>query len=213
MTDVLSEMLTISSLPLAAIETSFSVDSTGFGTREKKRWLDVKYGNAEDWHDWVKAHVICGNRTQIVVSALVSPAYAHDGPFFMPLVEKAAKYFKLEEVLADAAYSDRKNLEFVESKNARPFIAFKGNAVSGNKSETWNKLLHYYSFHQDEFHERYRHRSNVESAFAAIKNNFGERLKSRDACGQINELLLKLVCHNLCILVKSMFDLNIDIDL
>lgn len=111
------------------------------------------------------------------------------------------------------SYSDKKNLEFVESKSARPFIAFKNNAVFGTKSETWNKLLHFYSFHQDDFHERYRHRSNVESAFAAIKQNFGEQLRSRNERGQINELLAKFICHNLCVLVKSMFDLKIDIDL
>lgn len=213
MTDVLSELLTISSLPLAAIETSFSVDSTGFGINEKKRWFDVKYGNVEDWRGWTKAHVICGNTTKIIISAIITPAYKHDSPFFIPLVEKAAKFFRLEEVMADAAYSSKQNLEFVNAQNAQPFIAFKNNAVFGTESDVWNKILHFYSFHHDEFHERYRHRSNVETAFSAIKENFGERLRSRDERGQANELIIKLICHNLCVLVRSMFELKINIDL
>lgn len=165
MTLVLSEMVTTSSLPLAAIENSFSVDSSGFGTAGKQRWYDVKYGNTEDWHGWLKAHVICGNVTKIVVSVIISPAYAHDSPFFIPLVGNAAKHFRLEEVMADAAYSSRENLEFVERKQARAVIPFKSNAIFGSESEVWNRLLHYYSFHQNEFHERYKYRSNVERGF------------------------------------------------
>lgn len=210
MTQVLSDLVTISSLPLAAIETSFSVDSSGFGTSSKERWYDVKYGNAEDWHNWMKAHVICGNLTKTVVSVIVSPAYAHDSPFFIPLVGNAARYFRLEEVLADAAYSSKENLEFVSAKQAQVFIPFKGNAVNNPQSEIWNKLLHFYSFHQSDFHERYKYRSNVETAFSAIKTKFGDGLRSIDERGQINELLAKIVCHNLSVLVKSIYELEIE---
>jgi len=200
-------------MPLAAIETSFSVDSSGFGTTEKKRWYDVKYGNRESWHDWMKAHIICGNLTKTVARVIISPAYAHDSPFFIPLVGNAAKHFRLEEVMADAAYSSRENLEFAASKQARVVVPFKSNAVFGTESEVWNKLLHFYSFHQEEFHERYKYRSNVETAFSAIKGKFGEGLRSHDNRGQINELLAKIICHNLSVLVKSIYELEIEIDL
>lgn len=213
MTFVLSDLVTFSSLPLAAIETSFSVDSSGFGTSQKERWYDVKYGNSEDWHGWIKAHIICGNLTKTVVSIIISPAYANDSPFFIPLVGNAARYFQLEEVLADAAYSSKENLEFVEGKKAKVFIPFKSNAVVGTKSEVWNKLLHFYSFHQTEFHERYKNRSNVETAFSAIKLKFGENLRSFAERGQINELLAKIVCHNLSVLVRSIYELKIELDL
>lgn len=209
-TAVLSDLVTISSLPLAAIETSFSVDSSGFGTSNKERWYDVKYGNSEDWHNWMKAHVICGNLTKTVVSVIISPAYAHDSPFFIPLVGNASKHFRLEEVLADAAYSSKDNLEFVTGKQAQVFIPFKSNAKVGTESKVWNKLLHFYSFHQSEFHERYKYRSNVETAFSAIKMKFGDGLRSFDERGQINELLAKIVCHNLSVVVKSIYELEIE---
>lgn len=213
MTSVLSDLVTISSLPLAAIETSFSVDSSGFGTSNKERWYDVKYGNTEEWHGWMKARVICGNLTKAVVSIIISPAYAIDSPYFIPPVGNAARHFQLDEVLADTTYSSKEKLKFVEGKQARVFIPFKSNSVFGTESEVRNKLLHFYSFHQNDFHERYKYRSNVETAFSAIKMKFDENLRSFAERGEINELLAKIVCHNLSVLVKSIYELEIEPDL
>lgn len=32
------------------------------------RWFDVKYGQDEDWHDWIKMHLMVGTSTHIVTS-------------------------------------------------------------------------------------------------------------------------------------------------
>lgn len=213
MTEVLTDLITASSLPLKAIETSFSVDSSGFGTSAKEKWYDVKYGNAEDWHNWLKVHLICGNLTKIVAAVIITPAYANDSPFFINLVNEASKNFKIEEVLADAAYSSKENLEFVaEKKKAQVYIPFKSNVRERKDSKVWNKLLHFYSFHQTEFHEKYKHRGNVETGFSAIKAKFGDNLRCINEQGQTNELLAKIVCHNLSILVKSIYELGIDLE-
>ena len=213
MTDVLTDLVTASSLPLKAIETSFSVDSSGFGSSTKERWYDVKYGNAEDWHKWMKAHIICGNLTKIVVGVIISPAYANDSPFFVSLVDDASKNFKIKEVLADAAYSSKENLEFVvDDKKSKVYIPFKINAKERKDSEIWNKLLHFYSFNQTEFHEKYKYRSNVETSFSALKMKFGENLRCINEQGQINELLAKLICYNLTVLVRSTYELNINLE-
>lgn len=213
MTPILSELVTLSSLPLAAIEKSFSVDSSGFGLSRKKTWRDVKYGNDEQWHEWIKAHIICGNLTKIIIAAEISPAYSGDSPFLMSLIEKTSKHFKLEEVMADAAYASRDNLELIEGHNARALVAFKSNAVFGANGKTWDKLLNHYRYHYDEFHERYRFRSNVEAAFSAIKANFGGNLRSRTERSQINELLAKIICHNLRSLARSVYELRVNINL
>ena len=213
MTPILSELVTVSSLPLAAVETSFSVDSSGFGLSTKKVWRDVKYGGDEEWHEWVKAHIICGNLTKVIISAVVTPAYESDTRFLAPLIEKTAKYFRLEEVMADAAYSSRANLEIIEGHNAQALIAFKASAVFGRNGETWDRRLHAWKYHFDEFHERYRFRSNVETAFSSLKKVFGGNLRSRAEIGRTNELLAKIICHNLRALIRATCELNIDIDL
>ena len=70
-----------SAMPLQSIEDSFAVDSSGFSTSTYVRWFDVKYGNNEDWHDWVKMHLMCGVKTHIVTSVEMSRATANDSPF------------------------------------------------------------------------------------------------------------------------------------
>jgi transposase len=213
MTPILGELVTVSSLPLAAVETSFSVDSSGFGASTKKVWRDVKHGNDEEWHEWIKAHIIVGNLTKVVISAVITPAYRADSPYLARLIEKTAKYFRLEEVMADAAYSSRANLELIEGHNAQALVAFRASAVFGKNGETWDRRLHAWKYQFDEVHERYRFRSNVETAFSALKKVFGSSLRSRSETGRVNELLAKIICHNLRALIRATCEFNIDINL
>ena len=60
--------------------------------------------------------------------------------------------------------------------------------------------------------EYYHRRSNVESTFSMIKGKFGERLRSKTQTAQINEILCKVLCHNLCCMIQSMYELGIEPD-
>ena len=71
-------LIATSSLPLKAIEADFAVDSSGFSIGQFTRWLDVKYGKQADRRMWLKVHLICGVRTNIVTSVEISDGYAND---------------------------------------------------------------------------------------------------------------------------------------
>jgi hypothetical protein len=43
-----------------------------------------------------------------------------------------------------------------------------------------------------------------------IKAKFGERLRSKSETAQINEALCKVLCHNLCVVIQSMYELGIE---
>lgn len=58
-------------------------------------------------------------------------------------------------------------------------------------------------------HERYK-RSNVETVFSMIKAKFGERLRSKTHTAQVNEVLCKILCHNLYCLIQSIYELGIE---
>jgi transposase len=74
----------------------------------------------------------------------------------------------------------------------------------------WDRLFHFYNFKRDEFLAHYHKRSNVESAFSSIKRKFGETIRSRTEIAQINEVLLKVLAHNIVCLVHSIHELGID---
>ena len=56
----------------------------------------------------------------------------------------------------------------------------------------------------------YHKRSNVETAFAKIKGKFGDAVRSKGETAQVNELLCKVLCHNLCVLVGAIYELGIE---
>ncbi|HKS26212.1 MAG TPA: transposase [Pyrinomonadaceae bacterium] len=213
MTELLKSLIAESSLPLKSVETEFAVDSSGFSTGQFVRWFDVKYGNTEDWHDWIKLHLMCGVRTHIVTSVEISERYSHDSLYFKPLVNAtAASGFNIQAVSADKAYSSRPNLRLVEKHGGKPYIAFKDNARGDSKCKVWNRLFHYYSLHRDEYMKEYHKRSNSESTFSMIKAKFSERIRSKTATAQVNEALCKVLAHNICTLVQSMYELGIEPD-
>jgi transposase len=197
-------------LPLKAVETDFAVDSSGFSTSRFVRWYNKKYGRETDNREWVKCHLMVGVQTKIVTSVDVSGWTASDTSYFVPLVEATAEHFQLREVAADRAYLARKNLKAVERADGTPYVPFKSNTVEPTDDSVWSRMYGYFMYHRDEFLEHYHKRSNAETAFAAIKGKFGDSLRSKSDVGQINEALCKVLCHNLCVLVRVIRELDIE---
>ena len=216
LTPHLYQLVTVSSLPLKAIETDFAVDSSGFSTGQFMRWLDVKYGKEEDRRMWLKVHLMCGVKTNIVTSVEISDGYANDYHYFKGLVARTGENgFNMKEVSADKAYLGGENLLVTLRQGAIPYIPFKSNSIAGQstygaKSELWDRMFHFYNFHREEFLQHYHKRSNVETTFHMIKAKFGQRLRSKTLTAQINEALCKVLCHNLCVLIQSAHELGVE---
>lgn len=211
LTPYLTGLIIESSLPLKSVETDFAVDSSGFSTCTYTRWFDVKYGNDEDWRDWIKLHLMCGVKTHIVTSVEASRAYANDSPYYKPLVEQTARSgFQLKEISADKAYLSATNFRVSLLHGAAPFIPFKTNSNPATGGTIWARLYHYYNFKRDEFLQHYHKRSNSESTFSMIKAKFGERLRCKTERAQFNEALCKVLAHNLCCVIQSMYELGIE---
>ncbi len=210
LTPYLKYLITESALPLKSIETDFAVDSSGFSTTRFVRWFDVKYGNNEDWHEWIKMHLVCGVRTHIVTGVELTSARTHDAPYLKPLLAQTAQAgFKMQEVSADKGYISYDNLQAVVDHGATPYMPFKTNVTGKRGTELWKRMFHYYSFKREEFLTHYHKRSNVETTFSMIKAKFGERLRSKTETAQINEALCKVLCHNLCVIIQSVYELGI----
>ena len=62
---------------------------------------------------------------------------------------------------------------------------------------------------QEEYMERYHKRSNLESTFSAINRKYGDSVMSRSDVGMVNEVLCKILCHNLTCLIQEQETLGI----
>jgi predicted nucleic acid-binding Zn finger protein len=222
LTPYLQMLIEESALPLASIEQDFAADSSGLSTGVFKRWNDTKWGkvrtefgdkvpNQVNRRDWLKIHIMCGVTTNVVTAVEVTDAHAGDSPKFKPLVETTARNFAMRQVSADRAYLSSNNLKTVAEHQAMPYIPFKvtstGNAPKS--SDLFKKMYHFYSYNQERFMQNYHKRSNVESTFHMIKSKFGDSLRSKTERAQINEALCKILCHNICCLIQSMYELNL----
>lgn len=211
-TPALYEMVRISALPLKAIETDFAIDSTGFSsTQLVGQWKGAKYGEKQQrmQHDWLTLHAMTGVKTNVVCAVEVGEANSGDCPRFRPLLTATAEHFDVQRVMGDKAYLSYDNLDFAAEKDVTPVIMFKDNSIANSNSPTWDKLFHLYSFHRGTFLKAYHKRSNVESTFSAIKRVFGDFVRSKNKTAQVNEVLLKIICHNIRQLIFAMFELGI----
>jgi transposase len=215
LTPLLKSLIEESASPLKAVETDFAVDSSGFATTTYNRWFDHKWGKVRSEAKWIKTHLMCGVKTHVVTSVEATAFESADAPQFAPLVNTTAKTFTINEVSADKAYSSRKNLHAVQAVGGVAYIPFKnrtngiGNAQDGFDS-LWNRMWHFYSFNRDTFMVHYHQRSNVETTLSMIKRKFGASVRAKTPTAQVNEVLCKILCHNICVLIQSLSELGLE---
>jgi len=216
MTGVLLGLITASSLPLAGYEQVFAPDSSGFTGSRYERWFDIKTARDKEEHTWTKVHIMCGIKSHIVTAVTIKDKNASDTTQFPELLEATTANFDVQMVCADKAYASTSNYDLAAQRNIALYVPFKSNHTRDGKGrskknefkmgkELWTKMFHMFQFHRDEFLAYYHQRSNVETAFHMIKAKFGGQVRSKTETAALNEVLCKIVCHNICCLISAMF--------
>ncbi|HVV84848.1 MAG TPA: transposase [Kofleriaceae bacterium] len=208
LTPILTALIEESAAPLALVERNFAIDSTGFSTSVHKRWFDEKWGGGagkeRSTTTWVKCHAMTGTTTNVVTSAAV--CNDGDAPMLPPLLTATARRFTIGDVTGDKAYASHANVAAVVAAGGAPFLMPKDNVREGRGPDLWRKMIAHFFAERTEFLRHYHARSRVESAFSAIKRKFGPNVRSKLPVAQANEILAKLVAHNLSCLVAAVHE-------
>jgi transposase len=207
-TPILTGLVARSAVPLAAVETDFAVDSSGFSSSRFERWFDHKYGVTRQRCLWVKVHVCTGVKTNVITAVRILDKDAGDHPQFKPLVQTTRERFTINEVSADGAYASNENFEAVADVGGTGYMTFRSN-TTGGVGGLFEKMFCYFRFQRDEYLAHFHKRSNVESTFSAVKRKFGDSVMCRTNAGMVNEVLCKLLCHNLTCLIQEQETLGI----
>lgn len=134
-----------------------------------------------------------------------------DCPLLPELLKQTAQRFKVKEVSLDKAYLSVSNLDAIDKIGAVPFIPFKSNSVGmASKSALWRRMWCHFSLKSEDFLAHYHRRSNVESTMHMIKSKWGGSVRSKLPTAQMNEVLCKVLCHNLVCLVHAILEFDID---
>ena len=214
LTPLLKSLIEASASPLQAVEVDFAIDSTGFSTSTYSRWFDHKWGKERIKQTWVKTHIMTGVKTNIVTAVEATPTESADAPQLPDLLATTAQAFEVRELSADKAYSSKRNLHTVEAVGATPYIPFKTNSTPTQGHHRvdglWSRMWHFYNFNRDDFLAHYHKRSNAETTMSMIKSKFGGAVKSKSPTAQVNEVLCKVLAHNICVLIQSFYELGIE---
>lgn len=198
-------------MPLKSVEHTWLADSSGFRTTQFNQYCQEKHGKSKE-HNWLKAHIVCGQKTNVISSATITEGKANDCPQFAPLMTATHKAgFEIGTAIADKAYLSRDNLSLIDAFGGTPLIPFKSNTTGKprGKNHIWRKMFNYFQLNQEEFMQRYHARNNVETTFHMIKMKLGDSLKSKNFVAQKNELLCKIVAHNIMVLIAEVYELGI----
>ena len=84
--------------------------------------------------------------------------------------------------------------------------------IAGRTERAWYRMMRWYIINEPLFRKHYHKRSNVETTFSMIKRKFTSYTLSKEHKGQINEILLKVVCQNISVLIHAIFELGIETD-
>jgi len=211
---IVGRLVLESALPLAGFDAGWSVDATGFGLPYMPDWNEVRALRSASRRGYRKLHGVCGNTTHVIPVAIVTDGRAGDSPRFRVLArDLSAAGFRGGDLLGDAAYLSRLNCSLAEELGYAPYFALKENVTPrAGGSPAWRRMVLLGREHPDVFREHRRHRVNVESAFSSMKRLFGSSVSSRDPVAQDAEVLLKVLCHNLVVLVRAICEFALDPD-
>ncbi|SRR5579875_2463141 len=102
----------------------------------------------------------------------------------------------------------------IEVVNARQlggtaYIPFKVNSQVDCPAR-WERMFHYFNFRREEFLQHYHKRSNIESTFSMTNAKFRDHVRATTDTAMKNEVLAKVICHNICCVISSWYELGIE---
>ena len=135
LTDLLTQLVTVSSLPLKGIENNFAVDSSGFSTCRFVRWFNKKYGREIDNREWVKAHLMVGRGDENCHECGNERMGSKRYHLFCATARTHGTVFSHQEVSADKAYLSHKNLQATAQRQRRTIYPLQNQHGSAERQQ------------------------------------------------------------------------------
>ncbi|HEV2167093.1 MAG TPA: transposase [Thermoplasmata archaeon] len=212
------DLIQRSALPLKDLEDggTVAIDSSGFCTTCRGAYCTETH-NPTRKHRFLKAHVVIGVKTHIILNVAITDESGADHPQFIPLLQGMKEAgFNPAIVVADKAYPSRANYQAADEMGMEAYLPFRSNTTGSTigalsrGSQIYRKMLLMFQLHREDFDKKYHARSNVEAVFSAVKRKLGEALSSKNSEARLNELLAKLLAYNITVLIHEMFEHGID---
>ena len=84
------------------------------------------------------------------------------------------------------------------------------NARRDTRPGVWVRTHAHFTLNREDYLSHYHKRSNVESAFSMMKRKFRDQVQSKTDVAMKNEVLAKIVCHNIVCVIHEMYELGVE---
>ncbi len=174
------------------------IDSSGFSIRRYLHWLEDKASGLVVRYR--KLHVIVDAISRQALACLVTHGEDNDSPQFRKLFREA-KHALLSAIVGDKGYPSRKNAQLAKDSGVTPLLKVKCNATTrAGGCPAWKEMVR--KFRTDPSPAAYRKaRSSNENYFSTIKQLFGSSLRSHCWRSQQVELYVKVLLHNIKVIL------------
>ncbi len=175
------------------------VDATGMESRHVSRYYVWRSGYRRfGRRQWPKLTVACHAESHLFPGAFVSWGPSQDSPQFTPVMIQAASHARWDRVLGDAAYDSEANHVL-----CRKTLGIRSTVIPARRRNSlkWPTAKYRRQMKKRFFRHIYGQRWQVESAFSRHKRLLGSALRARTWASQQNECLLRVLTHNLMILL------------
>jgi transposase len=195
MSKILDDLIFISAMPLAQLEETGAIDSTGFSISRFERWHDFKLGRMEGKSRvWRKAHASVGCKSNVCLSVKVTEKNVNDAVMVEKVIIPKIRLFDMKNFVADMAYSSRNILRYVYDLGMMPYVPFRKNAIGKARgSYLWSRMFEEFKKNNEEYMKKYHARSNIETTFHMIKQKFGDNLLTKSFVANENEIKAKFL--------------------
>jgi hypothetical protein len=177
-----------------------AIDSTGFEIRHASLHYINKRPNTLRFRSpfWAKLTIVCHTKSYLWLGCHISYGPSNDAPGFTPTLQRAAKFVRWDRILADAAYDSEWH-----HRLSREVLGIRSSVIPINSRGTrkWPLSKYRRQMKRRFCSQVYRQRVHVESSFSMDKRQLGSFLRSRKESSRFQEVLLRVLVHNLAILL------------
>jgi transposase len=203
--------------PLIPFVEEVMLDGTGISVTTHGSYRADRYGFLSDTARYLRLNLVMDRRFGIFPVALVTPEKGEktgelsQAPLLLARLK--ALGYTAKYVFGDLLYSTEPMHEAILAFGAEPVIPFKTIYTPARlpTSDLMRRFYKQFLADPEAFRARYRYRVLIEAEISALKRRFSENIRSREPIARVNEILFKVLCHNICCIIHAATEHGLDL--
>jgi Transposase DDE domain/Transposase domain (DUF772) len=172
-------------------------DGEKYAKKPGKSMREVNLARSRKVRAMPKLALAVSAASHVILAARVHTGNGSDQPDFAPLLKRAHQRVRVYKVVADPGYDSEKNHRIArEEVKVRSMIPPRiGRPTTKPPAGRYRRLMHH-RFARKADSEHYGQRAQSETVNSMMKRNFGDALRSIRAKRREQEMLLRVLTHN-----------------